>query len=106
MQDLITATKDHLDTPAGPELFEASNFPASGLFAGVAQIVKMKGVSSNVEPKWQQVEDAVKSSVAKDEAPHFFHGNGVEKWEGMFVGIIGWKDLEVSFSHCDDCKCT
>lgn len=58
------------------------------------QIIKSTAGKA-AEEAWKALESAL-ADEAGDEVT-FYHANGVEKEEGILMGLIGWKSLEVCF---------
>jgi hypothetical protein len=77
--------------PAEPQLYDTNLSSASCSSSPVAQIIKVvKG--SDTEEVWSQVEKTLSGLPGAPKS--FFHGNGIEKHEGTFLGMVGWNSLQ------------
>lgn len=84
--------KPYVTGPETPQLFEAVVSAAPCAETGVTQVLKVaKG--EETEAVWSRLQEVIGGSygVAKT---GFSHANGVEKEEGVFLGIVGWQTLE------------
>ncbi|KAL4882527.1 hypothetical protein BJY04DRAFT_217021 [Aspergillus karnatakaensis] len=90
-QSLVQSIKPFVNAPAIPELYEAQPRSIASTSAAVTQVIKtMSG--SEAKQAWEQLEEAI-DDLATDK-PAFYHALGIEKDQGKFLGLIGWKSLE------------
>lgn len=75
-----------------PQLHEAEERALQCVTAPVTQIVQVKGVGVEARNAWAKLEDAIVKAGAE---PRFYQGDGIEKEEGTFLGLIGWSATEV-----------
>jgi hypothetical protein len=91
-QGLVQSVKPFVDAPAVPELYEAQPRSTACTSASITQVIKT--VSGNeTEQAWGQLEKAITDSTV--DKPAFYHAVGIEKDQGSFLGLIGWKSLNV-----------
>jgi len=88
----VTTIKPFLAGPATPELYEAEERSASCKSSNITQIIKATS-TKETEDMWKQLEGAITESAT--DKPSFYHAKGIEKDEGTFLGLIGWKNLQV-----------
>lgn len=74
-----------------PQLFQAENRSTDCLSSRLTQIIKCQ-VASGTEETWGEIEQLLGGDVPS------YHANGIEKDEGEFLGLIGWKSKEVYMS--------
>lgn len=77
-----------------PEIYEAEGqVRATSCFAApVTQIIKAKS-GKETEEAWKRLEVAIEEQGFGK--PSFYHANGIEKDEDIFLGLIGWNSLQV-----------
>jgi hypothetical protein len=92
--------KPFVAAPATPELYEARGRSLSCTSSDFTQIIKVK-FSKATEEAWKRLQDSFGESPM--EKPSFHHANGIEKDEGVFLGLIGWRSWQVR--SCDDQGC-
>ena len=87
-----TKIKPFVAGPAIPELYEAEERSVSCTSSNITQIIK---VTSTQETKdtWKKLQGTITESTT--DKPNFYRANGIEKDEGTFLGLIGWKSLQV-----------
>jgi hypothetical protein len=84
---------------AGPsvlELFEADQESLPCTSSNFTQVIKAR-FSPSTEDAWKQLE--IKLSKASASKLSFHYAKGIEKVDGMFLGLIGWNDIQVSESR-------
>ncbi|KAJ8099024.1 hypothetical protein POJ06DRAFT_126368 [Lipomyces tetrasporus] len=77
--------------PATPELYEAGGRSLSCTSSNFVQIIKVKS-SKATEEAWKRLEESLREFGIK--TPNFYHANGIEKDEGVFLGLIGWRSWQ------------
>ena len=92
--------KPFVAAPATPELYEAGGRSLSCVSSNFTQIIKVKS-SKATEEAWRRLEESLGEFPI--ERPSFYHANGIEKDEGVFLGLIGWRSWQVRL--CDDMGC-
>lgn len=91
-QKFVQLIKPFLAGPAAPELFEVPARSELCASSFVTQIIKVKK-AANTEDLWKEIQASVASTTTA--APVFFHASGVEGHQGVFLGMVGWKSLQV-----------
>lgn len=94
------AFKPFVAAPVTPELYEAGGPSVSCASSNFTQIIKVKS-SKATEEAWQRLEASLGELPV--EKPSLYHANGIEKDEGVFLGLIGWRSWQVCL--CDDIRC-
>lgn len=94
-QAFVMALKPFMAAPATPELYEAEERSISCTSSNITQIIKVKSTKETAHT-WKQLEGYITKSATHETS--FYHADGIEKDEGTFLGLIGWKNLEVSLS--------
>jgi len=89
--------KPFVAAPATPELYEAGGRSLSCTSSNFTQIIKVKS-SKATEEAWKRLEESL--GEFPNDKPCFYHANGIEKDEGVFLGLIGWRSWQVCL--CDD----
>ncbi|KAL4869036.1 hypothetical protein BDV12DRAFT_196657 [Aspergillus spectabilis] len=90
-QGLVQSIKPFVDAPAVPELHEAQSRATACTSAGITQVIKTAS-GNETEQVWGQLEKAI--TVSAVDKPAFYHAVGIEKDQGSFLGLIGWKSLD------------
>lgn len=84
--------KPYVAGPDIPQLFEAVVSAVPCAETGVTQVLKVpKGPET--ELVWSRLQEAI-GEVYEDGRAVFSCANGVEKEEGVFLGIVGWQSVE------------
>ncbi|KAH7136962.1 hypothetical protein B0J13DRAFT_82800 [Dactylonectria estremocensis] len=89
---LLELLKPLSAAPAIPILFESAEWSTPGSAASkITQIIRVEQNNATGEA-WEKLKESIEEfPVTK---PSFYHATGVEKAEGTFLGLIGWKSLE------------
>ncbi|BCS19431.1 uncharacterized protein APUU_12259S [Aspergillus puulaauensis] len=91
-RSFISLVKPYLTGPDTPQFFEAVVSAAGCAETGVTQVLKVaKG--EETEAVWRRLQEAIGGSYGPAKTV-FSYANGVEKEEGVFLGIVGWPTLE------------
>jgi hypothetical protein len=78
-----------------PEIYEAQERSTACLTAPLTQIIKVKAAGKGVEEAWEKLVSNLEAEAV--DKPYFYHASGLEKDEGVFLGLIGWHNLQVSW---------
>jgi hypothetical protein len=76
-----------------PEIYEARGRSTVCLTAPLTQIIKVKAAGKEVEEAWEKFVSSLEAEAV--DKPYFYHASGIEKDEGVFLGLIGWQNLHV-----------
>jgi hypothetical protein len=95
-QAFVSSIKPFVAAPAIPELYEAKGWSIACTSSPIVQIFKAKACDET-ESVWEELKEGIK--MAAENQPSFYHGNGIGKDHGTFLGLIGWNSLKV----CGNC---
>ncbi len=84
--------KPYVAGPDIPQLFEAIVSAVLCAETGVTQVLKVAR-GPETEVVWSRLQKAIEE-VYGNGKPLFSCANGVEKEEGVFLGIVGWQRVE------------
>lgn len=91
-RSFISLVKPYVAGPETPQLFEAVASAVPCAETGVTQVLKVpKGPETEVV--WSRLQDVI-GEVYGNGKPVFSWANGVEKEEGLLLGIVGWQSVE------------
>jgi hypothetical protein len=85
----IGSVKPFLAGAVAPALFETESASKPCLLQPACQVLKGP---QNSKAEWAKLRDAVAKLDVQE--PEYLDGNGVDKEEGQFLGLIGWKSVE------------
>ncbi|KAL4926744.1 uncharacterized protein BDV17DRAFT_293324 [Aspergillus undulatus] len=89
--EFIQVAKPLVAAPDVPELFATVSSAEQTASAKLTQIIKVKQ-EPNTEFVWSKLRDTL--FQGKDATPVFSHARGIEKQEGLLMGMIGWERVE------------
>ncbi|KAM0253894.1 hypothetical protein ACHAQJ_007069 [Trichoderma viride] len=90
-QNFVKIIKPLVAAPAIPELYEAEEQSTQCLSSNITQIIKVQS-NAGTNENWKQLKESLGESVG--DVPVFYHANGIEKDQDVFLGLIGWKNLQ------------
>ncbi|KAK9251979.1 hypothetical protein V1507DRAFT_255678 [Lipomyces tetrasporus] len=90
-QAFVKKVKPFVTAPATPQLYEAGGQSTACTSSNITQMIKVKS-NQTTEEAWKRLEGTIEELLT--DKPHFYHANGIENDEGVFLGLIGWKSLQ------------